>query len=135
MNKIQQCIERCTKGSVGSYLLFLKLTEAITINIRGKELGLDAGYYIYAGSAFGTGGLASRLKRHLRKQKKVFWHIDRLTSSPYCYIEGIAVSINRKAECELSQSLNKLPETTPVFGFGNSDCKQHCPAHLYKLEV
>ncbi len=39
---------------------------------------LAEGWYIYFGSAFGPGGLAARVDRHLRRHKTRHWHIDHL---------------------------------------------------------
>ncbi len=122
-----------TQGLSGTYLLFLHISENITIDIREEEIELERGFYIYVGSAFGAGGLTSRLHRHIRKQKKKHWHIDQVTMSKASDILGIAVSINQKKECEIYQTINKLNEFSPIQGFGNSDCKNKCESHFLKL--
>ena len=40
------------------------------------EVSFKEGDYIYIGSAKGC--LETRLQRHLRKEKRIFWHIDYL---------------------------------------------------------
>ena len=122
-----------TQGLSGTYLLFLHISENITIDIREEEIELERGFYIYVGSAFGAGGLTSRLHRHIRKQKKKHWHIDQVTMHKASDILGIAVSINQKKECEIYQTINKLNEFSPILGFGNSDCKNKCESHFLKL--
>ena len=39
---------------------------------------LSKGWYVYVGSAFGPGGLAARVSRHLQRHKTRHWHIDHL---------------------------------------------------------
>jgi len=51
----------------------------VGLRLRIGKLGihnLPHGYYVYVGSALG--GLASRLRRHLRSEKRLHWHIDYL---------------------------------------------------------
>jgi len=65
-----------------TYVLILRLKRNRKIRI-GRSKGSSpilfrAGYYAYVGSAFGPGGLKSRVKRHLRMDKKTVWHIDYL---------------------------------------------------------
>ncbi len=50
-----------------------------------------------------------------------------------CEIIGIAISINKKTECEIYKVLSKLVDTSPVIDFGNSDCMSHCESHFLKL--
>ena len=66
----------------GIYTLILSL--AVPKDIRIGALGVitfQPGYYIYAGSALGSGGL-SRVARHIRfyreRYRKAKWHIDYL---------------------------------------------------------
>lgn len=63
----------------GSYLLMLQLVDATKIEVgRLGQIHFLQGWYIYAGSAFGAGGLRGRLRRHLAGSKKQYWHIDYL---------------------------------------------------------
>ena len=43
---------------------------------RFKNVILEPGYYLYCGSAHGSGGLKGRVTRHLTGSFKKFWHID-----------------------------------------------------------
>ena len=63
-----------------TYVLSIKVTINIekTVGRLGKML-FEKGDYVYIGSAKGC--LRSRLKRHLRKEKKTYWHIDYLLES------------------------------------------------------
>jgi Uri superfamily endonuclease len=61
----------------GIYQLLIHLPENVSIAIGKKERWeFPKGYYIYTGSA--RNGLEKRVERHLRKDKKHFWHIDYL---------------------------------------------------------
>jgi hypothetical protein len=70
----------------GTYVLILELTtrKVIQVGALGR-IKFTAGWYAYAGSAFGPGGLAARINRHLMSAKKPHWHID--------YHEGIIVGL------------------------------------------
>jgi Uri superfamily endonuclease len=116
----------------GSYILFIHIIEQIPVSFRRKTAVLEPGYYLYIGSAYGGGGLSSRLHRHIRKSKKKHWHIDQVTMSKSSSIEGIAVSIGKDNECEIAQKLSKIEGMNSIEGFGNSDCNS-CSSHFFKL--
>ena len=118
----------------GSYVLVLELKRLRVLTIgRLGEVTLPAGVYAYTGSAFGSGGLRSRLGRHLRGDGAKHWHID--------YVRAVAKVQNcfytvsdTRLECAWSQALAALPGATiPVPGFGSSDCRSGCGAHLIGL--
>jgi sugar fermentation stimulation protein A len=59
----------------GCYLLVLNNTRTFSKRIGALgEREFKKGYYVYAGSALK--GLNSRIKRHMRKNKKIHWHLD-----------------------------------------------------------
>ena len=61
----------------------LQIEAGRNFKTRVGKLGslyFKKGYYLYVGSA--KRGLEARIKRHLRKDKKIFWHIDYLKVSP-----------------------------------------------------
>ena len=63
----------------GSYVLLLRNQAAVTIQVgKSGMLQTKRGYYLYVGSAFGSGGLDARLRRHFRSEKRHHWHIDYL---------------------------------------------------------
>lgn len=112
----------------GTYILLIELTEANPINV-GK-LGIhifEPGYYLYVGSALN--GLVSRISRHMRSDKPCHWHIDYLTQ--VARVIGIFWTVGTKNnECEWSSQIaSSKISTSPVRGFGSSDCK--CRTHLY----
>jgi Uri superfamily endonuclease len=87
-----------------------------------------AGYYLYVGSAFGPGGVQSRVRRHMKRVKtRTFWHIDYLSEhTRMCQVWSIVCPI--RLEQPWCQALeNHYP--MPVLGFGASDSS--CSSHLF----
>lgn len=116
-------------GEGGAYLLLIHLANPVDVAI-GKVRGrLPAGWYAYAGSARGPGGLRARLRRHFRREKSLHWHVDRLT------IVGdrlAAMAVPGGSECALAGRLGEAGLAAPALaGFGSSDCAT-CPAHLLR---
>jgi Uri superfamily endonuclease len=109
----------------GAYLLLVELTEVAFISLPSRRSAILApGRYIYAGSAYGPGGLTARVSRHMRGAKRCRWHIDQLTETgnvlgAWTFPGGI--------ECDLVNMNSALP--VPILGFGSSDCKR-CRSHL-----
>ncbi len=113
----------------GSYVLIMRLPEPVAIDVG--QLGrfpFDRGWYAYAGSARGPGGLAARLDRHRRTEKPLHWHVDYLRA----YASPVAVWYTvgeQRRECRWARGLLELPGARlPVPRFGASDCG--CPTHL-----
>ena len=96
---------------------------------------LEKGFYIYVGSAFGGGGLSSRIHRHLRREKKIHWHIDQITTKDICQFHGVAVFPNEKGECEISNLISRFENLRPIKYFGSSDCRNNCISHFFLLEM
>lgn len=108
----------------GSYALLIKLENDKHIQI-GKlgNIFFKRGFYIYVGSAIN--GLEQRINRHLRKDKKIHWHIDYLSKN--AKIAGVYYKeSNQRNECKIAKSFLKFKS---VNGFGCSDCK--CDSHLF----
>ena len=65
----------------GTYALILENKKSRNIQV-GKlgSFSFPPGWYVYTGSAFGPGGLASRVGRHFKFKKKCRWHIDYLSA-------------------------------------------------------
>ncbi len=113
----------------GTYALVLRASMAQTIQIgRLGDLVMKPGYYIYVGSAFGPGGLAARVGRHLRQEKRLRWHIDYLRAA--CEVAEVWWTCDPvRRECEWANKLRELPgAVVPMAGFGSSDCG--CESHL-----
>jgi Uri superfamily endonuclease len=101
----------------GAYLLLIELREVIFVWLPNKpSVTLAPGRYIYAGSAYGPGGLKARVSRHMRRAKARRWHIDQLTETGN--VIGASV-FPGGIECDLVDMYSALP--TPIAGFGSTD--------------
>jgi sugar fermentation stimulation protein A len=96
----------------------MDLPQDATIQIGNLgTITFEKGTYLYVGSAPSE----NRLKRHLRKEKKIHWHIDYFLQK--ASVKKIYISDEK--ECDLAHHV-----TLPCIpGFGCSDC--HCPSHLF----
>jgi Uri superfamily endonuclease len=109
----------------GAYVLLVDLPDEVVVRLPGRPLiRLQAGRYLYCGSAHGPGGLKARVSRHMRTAKTVRWHIDQVTAGGR--VRGAWVFPDR-SECDLVAMLSALP--APIPGFGSSDCRT-CVSHL-----
>ena len=117
-------IAAAAPGEAGAYALLIALQAPLAVKAGAKTASLTAGVYVYCGSAQGPGGLAARLARHMRKEKRAHWHVDQLT----CAGKVIGAFVFPGGdECAVSAALADLP--TPLEGFGSSDCRR-CRSHL-----
>ncbi len=118
----------------GTYALQFYLPQALLIRVGSLgQFAFKAGTYLYFGSAHGPGGLAARLGRHMRESHNPHWHVDYLRA--VAQIRGIFTTVAPvKLECVWCQTVRQLPAAeVPVSGFGASDCKTDCQAHLIYL--
>ena len=60
---------------LGSYGLLIELSKDFSLS-RPRFYGavLKKGQYLYAGSAFGPGGIRGRVRYHLNQPKPAHWH-------------------------------------------------------------
>lgn len=113
----------------GIYVLIIQLRSDADVTV-GKlgTLHFTEGLYAYVGSA--QVALEKRIERHLRKEKRVFWHIDRLLQNPAAKILRVFTRTALKTEeCKVAKQIAAKGEA--VKGFGCSDCK--CQAHLFRI--
>ncbi|MEO2065814.1 MAG: GIY-YIG nuclease family protein [Desulfurobacteriaceae bacterium] len=114
----------------GTYVLEFSILQELSFRVRsGKEFSLLPGLYAYVGSAFGSGGIPSRLYRHLKREKKRHWHLDFITTSPLFSPELVVLLPGLRVECRVASLISSLPGSFPVASFGSSDCS--CPSHLF----
>lgn len=113
----------------GTYLLMLRLAASAEIRVgRLGRIQFRRGWYAYAGSAFGPGGLAGRLRHHLRPVQKPHWHIDYLRAHAALKEVWMAEGPPNR-EHDWAHILARDPGAGKwLRGFGCSDCR--CPAHL-----
>ncbi len=116
------------KNGAVSYQLLLRLGRALELEVgRLGRVRLPAGDYVYTGSA--RRGLEARIARHLRRDKPRRWHIDWLTTHPEVTV--LVVLRSRLPECELNRA---TAGEVVAPGFGASDCRAGCRAHLKRIQ-
>ena len=117
-------------ASSGAYLLILRFDQPLAPSIPTLSADiLPPGWYAYAGSARGPGGMRARISRHLKTDKPVHWHIDRLTPAADPLL---ALAYPQANECGLIAGLLACGAfAVPLPRFGASDCRQ-CPSHLLR---
>jgi Uri superfamily endonuclease len=112
----------------GVYCLIFENNECtVRIGALG-DLTFRAGWYIYVGSALGSGGL-KRLGRHISlahlRDRQSKWHVDYLLTNPgFSLRYAIFAVTQERCECRLAQALSD----SGIPGFGCSDCS--CTSHL-----
>jgi len=91
------------------------------------EIRFPKGYYLYVGSA--RRNLSSRIERHRRMRKKLFWHVDFLRAMAEFHT-AVPIRTQDVLECKIAQAVKKIAEWE-IPGFGSSDC--FCSSHLYGM--
>lgn len=108
----------------GSYVLFMTFDRDVELRIGALgDIVLESGTYCYVGSA--RNGLDQRIARHLRKEKKIRWHIDNLTIAADSIEAYESIDLE---ECRLRNMAESSGLRPSVKGFGCSDCR--CSTHL-----
>ena len=114
----------------GSYILVIDLAESLSMEVgRLGTCRFPAGLYLYCGSAMN--GLEGRIRRHLRQDKKLHWHIDYLTASARVSEVWWLVS-GKRWECRWAEAIACMGGEAVAPGFGSSDCR--CSTHLLRLD-
>jgi Uri superfamily endonuclease len=110
-----------------SYRLLIEVAVPVKVQVgRLGEFDFAPGRYVYTGSA--RRNIDQRIARHLRREKRLRWHIDYLLNAPGVRI--LSVERSPVEECELNQhGAGKIA----VPGFGASDCRHGCGSHLKYL--
>lgn len=133
--------------ATGTYVVHVSLPAALTVMIRKRRRGgvgtakvfrLLAGEYLYVGSAFGPGGLARRVARHLAGgAQRRHWDLDFLLAHGAALAQVEAwgrASDDRQAECRWAAALLQGRGSHAVngerqgrvIGFGAGDCRRRC---------
>ena len=114
----------------GAYALIIEFAGGLAFELRGRQVALVPGAYLYCGSAYGPGGIAGRVRRHARRRKKRHWHVDHLTAAGRV---SAIYALPGGSECALVEQALALDGVgVPIRGFGASDCRS-CAAHLLSL--
>ena len=111
----------------GIYILLLRIKK--DLNMRIGSLGIihfSSGMYAYIGSA--QNSLEKRIERHIKRNKKKYWHIDYLTTHKHVRVERIFYKpLGKEWEDRVALMINK--HGRPIKGFGASDSK--IDSHLF----
>ncbi len=113
----------------GIYILIIEINKQIRIRIGalGDQI-FQKGTYAYVGSA--QKNLEQRVKRHFKKEKNKFWHIDYILDNKSVKIKKILYKqAEKKEECTTANQISQ--RGIPVKGFGCSDC--NCESHLFQV--
>lgn len=112
----------------GIYLLVIRYDErrVVSVGALGERL-IVPGWYVYTGSA--DGSMHTRIARHLRKRKRMHWHVDYLIARADS-VAALPIYTRHDLECRLAQDVGRLGESC-IDGFGSSDCG--CPSHLTRF--
>lgn len=118
-------------SGAGTYALLLQVSRASEVwgGPRYRQIWVNPGWYVYLGSARGSGGLRGRLKHHLRPAASPHWHIDYLRQA--AQVKAVWYSTDTQSdECAWAAVCGELPEAQIAWqGFGSSGCR--CQTHLY----
>lgn len=114
----------------GTYVLLTRLVKEVTLTIgRLGPIVFKPGFYAYVGSAFGPGGLAARVGRHLSSAPKQRWHLDYLKP----HVRPLQIWINTHPivlEHTWADAFLAKPRLCfAIERFGCSDCS--CRSHLF----
>lgn len=117
----------------GVYTLIIRFPRPCKAGIRKHmPVVVDRGLYLYTGSASGRGStsLEGRIRRHLRREKKEFWHVDRILAYESAHVVSVIYAVTTsKAECRVNAALLKHTNIlAPFKGLGSSDCR--CESHF-----
>lgn len=110
-----------------SYQLVIDVARPVRLAIgQLGRIDFPAGRYVYTGSA--KRALEARIARHLRQRKTRHWHIDHLLAA--AGVRVVEVRRCARPECALNRA-----QAGQVLapGFGASDCRAGCGAHLKYL--
>jgi len=90
------------------------------------ETYYQPGFYLYVGRA--KRGLRKRVDRHLRRDKKLFWHIDYLLQKSK--VDEVWTRHDFLDECRTAKKIAQIAKSSLILDnhFGASDCR--CPGHL-----
>ncbi len=120
-----------TWPEAGVYQVWLRVGTDLRVTV-GKlgRFRFRAGTYVYTGRA--SRGLRARVLRHVQGEGRKHWHIDYLLAHRHVRIERVVLaSFDPEMEC----SVNKSAGETGLWvapGFGASDCRDGCMAHLWR---
>ena len=122
--------EKLLNALKGIYVLIIHVSKDTEVNVGALgRITFTKGLYAYVGST--QTNLERRIKRHFRKEKRKFWHIDYLLDNAAAKILKVFFKkANKPEECKTAKII--CEKGKPVSGFGSSDC--NCKSHLFHME-
>jgi len=114
----------------GVYVLVISVNNSVKVNAGALgSVFFQKVLYAYVGSA--QNNLEKRIKRHLRKAKRKFWHVDYLLDNDAAEVVKVFYKeAGQSEECRIAEKLGE--RGMAVKNFGCSDCS--CLSHLFKLD-
>jgi len=116
-----------------AYSLVIRLARGKRIKVGSLgDLDFEEGLYVYTGSDY------RRVRRHLRGEKKTFWHIDYLLKDEDSeLLWAVWCKEDMRVECKVNQAIFKAlgRHATKIPRFGSSDCRAGCGSHLIKADL
>jgi Uri superfamily endonuclease len=111
-------------------VLIIQVDKKVDVNVGALgKLTFEKGLYAYIGSA--QTNLEQRIKRHLAKEKRLFWHIDYLLNDSAARIVKVLYKqADKTEECNLAKAISEKGKLIDYFGC--SDC--NCKSHLFRIE-
>jgi len=118
--------------ALGTYALIYRCDTPFQA-VAGKlgPVSFSSGHWIYVGSAFGPGGLKSRLNHHLTPSARPHWHLDYVKQALLPLEIWLTTDTVKQEHAWASDLWHLKGATCPIAGFGASDCA--CRAHLIHL--
>ena len=114
----------------GIYVLIVHVSNDVTVHVGALgKLVFEKGLYGYVGSA--QSNLEKRVRRHLGKEKRKFWHIDYLLDNPETKVLRVFYKeADKTEECAIARAIGERGRG--IVGFGSSDCI--CSSHLFRIK-
>ena len=115
---------------VGTYALVMRSVTVALIRVGQRGLlQMHPGFYVYVGSAFGSGGVRARITHHQKISLRPRWHVDYLRR--VTELEEVWYSYDALRREHQWAHFVKIARHAmmPMLGFGSSDCD--CEAHLF----
>ncbi len=110
-----------------AYILFIKVDRDTVLSVGSLgEIKFKKGVYVYVGS--GGRNIYKRIGRHFKREKRLRWHIDYLTTRYQPYKAWIIQGKDLDEERLVATLIERYPY---VKGFGASDSRH--PSHLFHL--
>ncbi len=116
----------------GTYVLiaFVPQMKRVEVGQLG-QFDIVPGFYAYVGSAFGAGGLATRVGHHLGSAASPHWHIDYLLQVAKPVEIWYALG-DRKLEHHWADLFEQAHQfRIPIARFGSSDYHRSRSSHLF----